>query len=342
MQQNINFGAGPDDVNSDSIRTAFAKVQNNFTELYKTSTLSGVTELIAGVGLTQDSTTGRVNVFANINQVRLQSSTLNVGVNGSTNSNSAVLTRGQDIIFVDIGNTITTNLIENAKFAVSASAQPNITSVGTLNSLQTLGTVTVQSTATNSITTAGGAYFDKDIVANMATFTKSIINANGTDNALTITQTGNGNILLIRDEASDTSPLLINSDGQLLLGRTTTRSDLKLDVSGNIRIGDTVFVSSTVTVSSSSPVVLISVPASTYRTARHTIQITQGSNYQTADILAIHNGAVVQQTEYAVVSTAGDLGSISHAIANGNIQMSITMTSSQSATIRLATQLIQG
>ena len=117
-QQNINFGSGPDDPNADSIRASFAKCQNNFSELYKSSASSGVTELLVGSGLTQDNTTGKVNVYANINQVKVSSTTLNVGINGSTGSNTATLTRGTDIIVIDIGNTITTGLIYNAKFAL--------------------------------------------------------------------------------------------------------------------------------------------------------------------------------------------------------------------------------
>ena len=33
-QQNIDFGTFPDDPDADAIRTAFQKVQNNFSELY--------------------------------------------------------------------------------------------------------------------------------------------------------------------------------------------------------------------------------------------------------------------------------------------------------------------
>ena len=45
-QENINFGAYPNDINSDAIRTAFEKAQNNFTELYGISTGFGVNSKI--------------------------------------------------------------------------------------------------------------------------------------------------------------------------------------------------------------------------------------------------------------------------------------------------------
>lgn len=154
-QQNINFGSGPDDPNADTVRAAFAKIQNNFTELFRSSTLAGVTELIAGAGLTQDSTTGRVNVSANINQVRVLSTTLNVGINGSTGSQSGTLTRGSDTVWINIGPSITTDLIENAKFAVSASNQPNISNVGTLTALNVSGIANITNTTAATSPTSG-------------------------------------------------------------------------------------------------------------------------------------------------------------------------------------------
>lgn len=171
-QQNINFGSGPDDPNADSIRASFAKCQNNFSELYKSSASSGVTELLVGSGLTQDNTTGKVNVYANINQVKVSSTTLNVGINGSTGSNTATLTRGTDIIVIDIGNTITTGLIYNAKFAANASNQPNITSLGTLTGLTSSGTVSITDTTnstsktTGALTISGGVGVNGNIFSN--------------------------------------------------------------------------------------------------------------------------------------------------------------------------------
>ena len=171
-QQNINFGSGPDDPNADSIRASFAKCQNNFSELYKSSASSGVTELLVGSGLTQDNTTGKVNVYANINQVKVSSTTLNVGINGSTGSNTATLTRGTDIIVIDIGNTITTGLIYNAKFAANASNQPNITSLGTLTGLTSSGTVSITDTTnstsktTGALTITGGLGVNGNIFSN--------------------------------------------------------------------------------------------------------------------------------------------------------------------------------
>jgi len=171
-QQNINFGSGPDDPNADSIRASFAKCQNNFSELYKSSASSGVTELLVGSGLTQDNTTGKVNVYANINQVKVSSTTLNVGINGSTGSNTATLTRGTDVIVIDIGNTITTGLIYNAKFAANASNQPNITSLGTLTGLTSSGTVSITDTTnstsktTGALTITGGLGVNGNIFSN--------------------------------------------------------------------------------------------------------------------------------------------------------------------------------
>ena len=44
-QQNINFGTFPDDPDADAIRTAFNKVQQNFTEVYNAGAGASVTSI---------------------------------------------------------------------------------------------------------------------------------------------------------------------------------------------------------------------------------------------------------------------------------------------------------
>ena len=44
-KQNINIGTAANSRNGDSIRTAFSKVNDNFTELYDTLAVSSLTEL---------------------------------------------------------------------------------------------------------------------------------------------------------------------------------------------------------------------------------------------------------------------------------------------------------
>jgi hypothetical protein len=108
-QRNIDFGSFPDDPNADAIRTAFDKVQQNFTELFnnRDEQVYSVNRT-AGAGITVNSPTGNVVVSANIAQVRIQSSTLDL----STGSNAvpgslAIVTSGSVPIFINLPQNIT-------------------------------------------------------------------------------------------------------------------------------------------------------------------------------------------------------------------------------------------
>lgn len=358
-QQNINFGSGPDDPNADVIRAAFAKCQNNFSELYKSSASSGVTELLVGAGLTQDNTTGKINVSANINQVKVSSTTLEVGINGSTGSNTATLSRGTDTIVINIGNTITTGTIYNAKFGANASNQPNITQLGTLTSLTTLGQITSQiSSGTaplviasntlvanlnanllNGLTTAipatpstivvrssNGDITANNFIGTMSSTSISVVD-NSANNAVTITQLGSGNAFVVTDEPTDTTVFLISNSGGVGIGvNTSISTNAKLEVLGNVKVNNHLTVSTTHSVSGAGLISLVSYSSSLYRSSKHHIQITQASKYQASEVLLIHDGTTAYLTEYGVVYSSTDLGTISAALSGGSVNLQITLT----------------
>ena len=60
----------------------------------------------------------------------------------------------------------------------------------------------------------------------------NIFEATSVDPVVTITQAGSGHALLVQDEASDTSPFIIDNSGNVIIGKTTA-AGAKLDVVGN-------------------------------------------------------------------------------------------------------------
>jgi len=153
-QQNIDFGTFPDDPNADAIRTAFQKVQNNFNELFSTSTSGTVTSVnrIAGAGIQVNSPTGNVIVTANIACVQVATSTLSIGVGGN-GASSAVISNTAQILFLDINpaNVFSANFAAvggglanlTGTLTTAASSQPNITTAANLTTIGTLGNLTV-------------------------------------------------------------------------------------------------------------------------------------------------------------------------------------------------------
>lgn len=63
----------------------------------------------------------------------------------------------------------------------------------------------------------------------------------------------------------------------------------------------------------------------TYRTAKYTVQLTQGTNYQAAELLLIHDGTNTYLTEYAVIhNTTTPLAFYSAAINGNNVELKVT------------------
>jgi hypothetical protein len=55
-----------------------------------------------------------------------------------------------------------------------------------------------------------------------------------------------------------------------------------------------------------------------YRSAKYTIQATQGSNYQVAEVLVLHNGTTAYRTMYGVIDTNSNVGVTEVTISGGN------------------------
>ncbi len=147
-QQNIDFGAYPNDPDSDAIRVAFQKSQDNFTELFEATILAaGVSNIYAGAGLNVNRPFGNVTISANIPNITIQTGdSLLVGVSTAT-TNTATITSGTTPFVITLANTITTgNIIATGNLQgtlnVLSSSQPNITSLGTLTGLTSTGNIT--------------------------------------------------------------------------------------------------------------------------------------------------------------------------------------------------------
>ena len=150
-QQNIDFGTFPDDPAADAIRTAFNKVQNNFDQLFGANANATVTSInrTPGAGITVNYPTGNVVVSANIACVQVSTSSLSIG-RGSNGSSSAVITSSTQTLVVDIdpAHVYSNNFADinnglanfNGTLTVDSNAQPNITSLGNLTSLNVVGT----------------------------------------------------------------------------------------------------------------------------------------------------------------------------------------------------------
>ena len=95
-----------------------------------------------------------------------------------------------------------------------------------------------------------------------------------------------------------------------------------------------------VTLNSASQQTLLTHSASTYRSVKYNVQITQGSNYHTTEINVLHNGTTAYITEYGTIFSGSSLATFDATISSGNILLQITMGSATSATIKVVSMAI--
>ena len=131
-QRNIDFGAFPDDPDADAIRSAFEKVQLNFTEVFAGLGDQAVVSVNKtngpGVYLVNGSSVGNVVLGANISCVQFSSTTLSLGTSPGTGPGSVTITDSTQTLYVDMPN----NVSNIANVIVSGTVQGN-TIIGNLS-----------------------------------------------------------------------------------------------------------------------------------------------------------------------------------------------------------------
>lgn len=82
-------------------------------------------------------------------------------------------------------------------------------------------------------------------------------------------------------------------------------------------------------ITSNSTVAIDSWAVATYRSAKYTIQLSQGTKYQVSEVRLIHDGTNVYATEFSVLETNSGSpipATYSYAIATGTLTISVTIT----------------
>ena len=138
-----------------------------------------------------------------------------------------------------------------------------------------------------------------------------------------------------------TGRVFVDASGNVGVATSTPTSrlhilgDTHLTNTGVTSTGTVINVTQT-TVATTSATTISSVSASSARSARYQIQITQGTEYQAADLLAIHNGTTASFIEYGNISTGSTtLGSFNSTISSGNLILQVSMESSTSSTVKV-------
>jgi hypothetical protein len=124
--------------------------------------------------------------------------------------------------------------------------------------------------------------------------------------------------------------LAINdADGFVFLRRTDSAQSIdeivRLRASPVLGSGDN-FVFNKILVSSAENQLVDSVLATEYRTVKYVIQFTYSGNFQSTELLLLHDGSLVYLTEYAIIQTNMNLGNITAVIESGLVKLLVTPT----------------
>ncbi len=166
---------------------------------------------------------------------------------------------------------------------------------------------------------------------NFANVRIATLNANVIANSVLISGV---NILSHANAAFNLANTSIQNTGGTINGNLT--------VNGNLRLSDVQLFSNTVAITSNTQEIVDTFTASSWRTAKYTVQITESStNYHSTDILLIHDGSTVHKVEYAVVTTTGELGIFDADINTGSVRLLFTATDATNKTLKVVRTLIE-
>lgn len=166
---------------------------------------------------------------------------------------------------------------------------------------------------------------------NFASVNISTLNANLVSNSVVISGV---NVLSHASAAFNKANSSIQNTGGTINGNLT--------VNGELRLSDVQYFSNTVAITSDTQEIVDTFTASSWRTAKYTVQISESStNYHSTDILLIHDGSTVHKVEYAVVTTTGELGIFDADINTGSVRLLFTATDATNKTLKVIRTLIE-
>lgn len=166
---------------------------------------------------------------------------------------------------------------------------------------------------------------------NFANVNISTLNANLISNSVVISGI---NVLSHASAAFNKANSSIQNTGGTINGNLT--------VNGELRLSDVQYFSNTVAITTDTQEIVDTFTASSWRTAKYTVQISESStNYHSTDILLIHDGSTVHKVEYAVVTTTGELGIFDADINTGSVRLLFTATDATNKTLKVIRTLIE-
>jgi hypothetical protein len=241
------------------------------------------------------------------------------------------------------GTNITTGIITALNFTGSAVSTVTVSSnIVTVNVERGAFTRTTTAfTATEDQTTFNLTYTPGyiDVYVNGVRLTASEYTAtNGTSVVLDVGATAGDtvDITVYQDDGFYNSSKWSPGNGNDIyrlngnVGIGTDTGNARLDIEGVLGVDATV-----TGIQTTSTTTIDTLPIATYRSARFQVQITQSSDYQSTDLMVIHNGSTANLIEYGSIATNDYLASFSSTISGSDLLLQTSMVSAGIATVKV-------
>ena len=324
------------------------------------TSVNSVTSIAAGVIVDAD-----INASAGIVDTKLATISTALKVSNSattaTNANTASAIVARDGSGNFSAGTITANLTVTATTTTNI---PNLTGAITSNNTTTsLGSFTSANLATALTDETGSG---ANVFATSPTLVTPIlgtpqsgtltnctglpvstgISGLGANVATFLATPSSSNLASAVTDETGTGALVFATSPTLVTPVLGSASATSVTASGTItansyNVGADVGISTTrTTVATTAATTIDSFAIATFRSARVQVQITQSTNYQTSDVLIIHNGTTANIVEYGSIATDDYLGTFSSTVSGGNCLLQINMSSATSSTVKVLSQRI--
>ena len=249
----------------------------------------------------------------------------NLEVTGVATFSNVVSTIGTINEFTST-NAFITNLSVTGGTSVQGLTAANITATTlSVTSQSTLQNVTAAVTTITTLTvTSDGTIQGNLAVTGVSTFTGKIL-VSDTTNALA---TNVGSIVTLGGIGVAQDVMV---GGSVTIGSTVANTVVPAILSNNVLLSS--FTSNAISTTSTQNLDVFS--AATYRTARYTIQIVDGSDIHVTEMTVFHDGTNVYINEYGISTNNGQLGLFDAQLSAGSVTLKFTPTAATSMGIKV-------
>ena len=323
-QELINIGAQADDGTGDTIRGAGIKINNNFTELYATSSASS-----------------QIHFIGNNISTTLTNSDIALSGNGTGAVKISDITIDNTIRMSDNEIRTTTS---NADLVLTASGTGKIqTSVADINGGDIDGT-TIGASSPAAATFSTLSFNNTAMVIDGVTVNDNTISANASNGNLEFSASGTGKVIFEGIEFP-------NSDGTAGQVLQTNGSGVLSFVTSPVLFDSTLISDGTATLTGNSATQNIdSFSTSVYRSAKYTIQISDATanRFTLIEANVTHNGSSAFISTHGGAdngtgdgSTVYDSLDLSADISGGNVRLRGTVNNTNSQVIKFVRRSIK-